>query len=191
MNKVRILITIFVVTLIFLLIIPAFCQDEAGTPEPIDPMELLRSADEEIFVRSAFMQNFSEDQGYVNELPNANTIHQYYIYQGVGSDVLMSMLPSEITMKTGNKRLTFDQARKAEFHVTFSVLQKETIPAETGGKCWIQYSNVSLMGKGRESGIILYPGDHAYFFTPGENEMTYEIIADLSDLNPKNRSDLT
>lgn len=157
------------------------CQD---SEEPIDPIDLLGNADNDVFVRAAFSQDFSEAQGYVNEFPNPNTFHQYYIYNGVGTDVLMSMLPAKETVRTTNKRLTLDQARKDEFHVTFSVKQTEKI----GGQCWIRFSNVSLMGKGRESGVILYPGDNAYFFTPVDGEMTYEFIADLSPLNPEKKT---
>lgn len=157
---------------------------QSGPDQLIDPKKLLERADAEIFVRDAFKQNFSEIQGYVNEFPNPMTVHQYYIMDGEGSDMLMTMQPSEVTVHTTNKRLKFDQIRKNEFHVTYSVARKEDIPAGNGGICWMQYSNFVAKGIGRESGVILYPGDQAYFFTPVDGEMTYESIADLSDLDP-------
>lgn len=171
------------ILLFLLLAIPvrAFCQDETEMP---DPQELLKTADTDIFIRSAFSQDFSEDQGYVNELPNPDTIHQYYIYDGKGTDLLMSMRPAPEAVRTTNKRLTFDQARKDEFHVTFSVFQAENIPSGEGGRCWIRFSNAALLGKGRESGVILYPGDQAYYFTPVDGEMTYQSIADISSVSP-------
>ena len=164
------------------LIFPAYADDAVET---IDPKQLLSTADEEIFVRNAFAQNFSEAQGYVNELPNRTTIHQYYIYNGVGTDLLMSMRPALETVRTTNKRINFDQSRKEEFHVTFSVRQGENIPAGSGGKCYIRLSNVILLGKGRESGLIIYPGDQAYYFTPVDGEMTYEPVGDISSVNPE------
>lgn len=152
----------------------------------INPQRLLETADTEIFVRDAFRQNFSEIQGYVNEFPNPVTVHQYYIMNGEGSDVLMTMQPSEVNVRTTNKRLNFEQIRRSEFHVTYSVARKEDIPAGAGGICWMGYNNRISRGVGKESGVILYPGDQAYYFTPGDGEVTYESIADLSDLNPDN-----
>lgn len=149
-----------------------------------NPQRLLDTADTEIFVRESYKQDFSEIQGYVNEFPNPLTVHQYYIMEGEGSDMLMTMQPSEEMVHTTNKRLKFDQIRKNEFHVTYSVARKEDIPAGSGGICWMQYSNLLTKGVGKESGVILYPGDQAYFFTPVDGEMTYESIADLSDLDP-------
>ena len=151
----------------------------------IDPQHLLETADTEIFVRDSFKQNFSEIQGYVNEFPNPVTVHQYYIMNGEGSDVLMTMQPSEVTVRTTNKRLNFEQIRKSEFHVTYSAARKEDIPAGAGGICWMGYSNRISRGIGKESGVILYPGDQAYYFTPVDGERVYESIADLSDLNPE------
>ena len=172
-----------IIFLLLLIALPmqAFCQDDTET---IDPQELLKIADTEIFIRSAFSQDFSEDQGYVNELPNSNTIHQYYIYDGMGTDILMSFRPAQEAVRTTNKRLTFDQARKDEFHVTFSVLQAENMPSGAGGKCWIRFSNALLLGKGRESGLLIFPGDQAYYFTPVDGEMTYESVANISSVSP-------
>lgn len=171
----------FFLLLMMALPMQALCQ---GETETIDPQELLKIADTEIFIRSAFSQDFSEDQGYVNELPNPNTIHQYFIYDGMGTDILMSFRPSQEAVRTTNKRLIFDQARKDEFHATFSVLQAENMPSGTGGKCWIRFSNALLLGKGRESGVIIFPGDQAYYFSPVDGEMKYESIADISSVNP-------
>ena len=161
--------------------VPAFCEEEAGI---INPKNLLSRADADIFVRSAFIQDFSEDQGYVNELPNPTTIHQYFIYEGVGTDRLLSLLPAAEDVRTTNKRLTFSQTRKDEFHVTYSVIQKENIPETGNGRCWIRYSNIGIIPEGKESGLIFFPGEKAYFFYPSENKMVYEEIADLSALDP-------
>lgn len=165
--------------------ISVFGQDESEEGDLINPQRLLETADTNIFVRDAFKQDFSEIQGYVNEFPNPVTVHQYYIMNGEGSDVLMTMQPSEVTVRTSNKRLNFDQIRKNEFHVTYSVARKEDIPTGASGLCWMGYSNRISRGIGKESGVILYPGDQAYYFTPADGEMTYESIADLSDLNPE------
>ncbi len=161
-----------------------FCQDESKI---IDPDELLRSANDEIFVRSAFVQNFTEQQGIVNEFPDADAFHQYFISKGVATDLIMSIFPSAKIVRTTNKRINFDQFRKNEFHVKFVVRQNENVPSHRGGKCWIRFSNVILLGKGRESGIIVYPGDQAYYFKPVDGEMTYESIADLSSINPEKK----
>lgn len=157
-------------------------QDEEE--DLVNPQHLLETADTEIFVRDAFKQDYSEIQGYVNEFPNPVTVHQYYIMDGEGSDMLMTMQPSEVVVHTSNKRLNFDQIRKNEFHVTYSAARKENIPNGAGGICWMRYSNLIARGIGKESGVILYPGDQAYYFTPVDGEMTYESIADLSDLDP-------
>ena len=149
-----------------------------------NPQHLLEIADTEIFVRDAFKQDFSEIQGYVNEFPNPVTVHQYYIMNGEGSDMLMTMQPSEVTVRTTNKRLNFEQIRRSEFHVTYSAARKEDIPTGAGGICWMGYSNKIARGIGKDSGVILYPGGQVYSFTHADGEMSYESIADLSDLNP-------
>ncbi len=158
-----------------------YSDDES---EIINPNNLLSYADDTIFVRFAFLQDFSEDQGYVNELPNPTTIHEYFVYDGVGTDRLISLLPAAETIKTTNKRLCFENSRKREFHVTYSVLQWENVPESGNGLCWIGYTNELAVGKGRGSGIIIYPGDQAYFFSPGENGTVYKSIFDLSFLDP-------
>ena len=162
----------------------ASAQDDAEVKDIINPQTLLQNCDEEIFKRFSLSQDYSEDQGYVNEFPNRLTLHQYYIFTGEGSDMLMTMQPSLEVVNTTNKRLTFDQARNREFHASYSVVRREDIPDGSGGICWIRYSNVVLTGAGKESGVIFYPGDQAYFFSPVDGQMTYHTIGDLSDLNP-------
>ena len=162
-------------------------QDE--DPALVNPQHFLLSADEEIFKRPYFSQDFSEDQGYVNEFPNKLTVHQYYIYDGVGSDVLMTMYPSKETVHTTNKRLRFDQYRMKDFHVKYSVTRTENIPDEGGGLCWIRYSNELLRGAGRDSGLLLYPGGDVYAYSPVDGVIVYKQIADLSDLDPEVRTD--
>ena len=176
------------ISLIFVLILFAAGEVSGQNSEEttmIDPQHLLEIADTEIFVRDSFKQDFSEIQGYVNEFPNPVTVHQYYIMNGEGSDVLMTMQPSEVTVRTTNKRLNFEQIRRNEFHVTYSAARKEDIPAGAGGICWMGYTNRISSGIGKDSGVILYPGDQAYYFTPVDGERVYESIADLSDLNPE------
>ncbi len=184
MIKVFITVIFCCLCLIFTVISSAFCVSNTQNQIMIDPNELLKTIDEDIFVRSFYFQDYSEPQGYVNELPNENSIHQFYSYDGVATDVLMSMLPSTSTIQGGNKYLNLNQARKDEFHVSYSVQQKENIPANKGGKCWIRYSNVAVKGVGNESGIILYPGGPVYFFEPNEGKISFEKVADLSNLNP-------
>lgn len=150
-----------------------------------DPQSLLASADEEIFIRGYFTQDFTENQGYVNEFPNEKTIHQYFIYDGVGTDRLVSLLPAEETVHTTNKRLIFEQIRLSEFHITYSLQKSDAIPSADSGTCWLRFSNVVMQGAGKESGVIFYPGDAAYFFSPSESGMQYENIADLSGLDPE------
>ena len=176
------------VLLFFFLIMITGGKVSGQNPEEtntINPQHLLETADTEIFVRDAFKQNFSEIQGYVNEFPNPVTVHQYYIMNGEGSDVLMTMQPSEVTVRTTNKRLNFEQIRRNEFHVTYSAARKEDIPAGAGGICWMGYTNRISSGIGKDSGVILYPGDQAYYFTHVDGEEVYESIADLSDLTPE------
>ena len=157
---------------------------QTGETQLVNPNTLLATADTEIFKRASFKQDFSEDQGYVNELPNPVTVHQYYIYDGEGSDMLMTMKPSEVVVHTTNKRLRFDLWRNREFHATYSVVRRENIPDGEGGICWMRYSNEMVWGKGRESGVMFYPGGKAYYFTPVDGEMVYTEIADLSDIDP-------
>ena len=150
-----------------------------------DPQSLLASADEEIFIRKYYTQDFSENQGYVNEFPNEKTIHQYFIYDGVGTDRLVSLLPAAEDVRTTNKRLSFPQFRLAEFHITYSVRKSTAVPDADAGRCWIRFSNVVIRGEGKESGVILYPGEAAYFFSPSEDGYQYENIADLTSLDPE------
>lgn len=161
-----------------------FAQQTEIADQTIDPEKLLLTADEEIFKRFTFSFDFTEDQGYVNEFPNPVTVHQYYIYGGEGSDMLMTMQPSTTVVRTTNKRLSFDQVREREFHVTYSMARREDIPEGSGGICWMGYSNILKATPGHESGAIFYPGDQAYFFHYVDGEMVYDAIGDLSDLDP-------
>ncbi|MBQ4511519.1 MAG: hypothetical protein II969_00895 [Anaerolineaceae bacterium] len=171
--------------LIALLFIGSFPFSAAAQDEDniINPKQLLEIADTQYFPLMSFGNDFSEDQGYVNEFPNPLTLHQYYIYDGVGTDLLMTINPSEQKVHTTNKRLKFDQYRAKDFHVTLSVERTENIPDSEGGICWIRYSNVLFTGEGKENGLIIYPGDRAYFFKPVDGELVYEEAADLSELN--------
>lgn len=182
------IILCFVCIVIFILLSAGIAHAQDETEQVINQNTLLKTADEEIFKHNYFVQDFSEDQGYVNEFPNTLTVHQYYIFDGEGSDVLMTMQPSEEIIHTTNKRLKFDNASAREFHVTYSVARRENIPDGSGGICWIRYSNVLMYGTGRESGLMFYPGGKAYYFTPVNGEMIYTEIADLSDINADEKS---
>ena len=171
----------FLFLLLFAETFSAFGQD--GESSLVNYQSLLQTADEEIFTRFSFSQDFSEDQGYVNELVTPVTVHQYYIYDGEGSDMLMTMQPSEDVINTTNKRLKFENYRRDEFHVKYTVVRREDIPAGGGGICWIRYSNLLSAGTGRESGVIFYPGGKAYRYGPVDGEMTYEEIGDLSKIS--------
>ena len=175
-------LSMLLLLLLFTGIFSAFGQDEESSL--VNYQLLLQTADEEIFIRAGFSQDYSEDQGYVNEFANPMTIHQYYIYDGEGSDMLMTMQPSEEVIHTTNKRLKFDNYLKDEFHVKYTVVRREDIPVNEGGICWIRYSNVVSTGAGRESGVIFYPGGKVYRFQPVDGEMIYEEIGDLSDIYP-------
>lgn len=178
--KVKKLLVFLVLLILGSLSYAVYAQEEDSI---INTKHLLETADTDYFVYTGFGHDFTENQGYVNEFPNPQTLHQYYIYDGVGTDLLMTINPSEEKIHTTNKRLKFDQYRAREFHVTYSVERTENIPDEEGGICWIRYSNVILTGAGKESGLIIYPGDQAYLFRPVDGEMVYEPVADLSGLN--------
>ena len=178
--KVKKLVFFLVLFVLGSLSYAAYAQEEDSI---MNTKHLLESADTDYFVYAGFGQDFSENQGYVNEFPNPLTLHQYYIFDGIGTDLLMTINPSEEKVHTTNKRLKFDLYRAKEFHVTYSVERTENIPDEEGGICWISYSNVIFSGAGKESGLIIYPGDRAYLFSPVDGEMVYEPVADLSDLD--------
>ena len=173
-------------TVLFLLLFVGtgftFGQDEEAETSRFQG--LLQIADDQIFMRSVYSQDFSDSQGYVNEFPNPTTIHQYYIYDGQGSDVLMTMIPSEEMIRTTNVRMKFENYLSSDFHVKYTVERKESVPLSGGGFCWVRYSNVLAAGEGRESGVIIYPGEKIYIFTPVDGKMTYEEIGDLSAVNP-------
>lgn len=158
----------------------------AGTEKPqeiIDPQLLLDEVDDKVFLRKGFKQTFSEAQGYVNEILSPNVIHQYYVLQGKGTDILMSMLPAEKTVRADNKRLNITDGWDDEFHISYFMQRTENLPNGRGGGCWIKYSNSVTKASGSESGVILYPGERAYYFTPADGVLTYEPIADLYFLN--------
>lgn len=149
-----------------------------------DPNELLRIADEKYFNRKGIRESFWETQGYVNEVIDGDIIHQYYIRSGMASDMLMSMFPAEKSTRISNSRLNFTHGWHEEYHVTFSVMRGEDYPTGSGG-CWLKYSNIMTKTRGRETGLILFPGKEAYGITPSENggDLIYTYAADLSDLN--------
>ena len=110
-------------------------------------------------------------------------IHQYYVLSGKGTDILTSMLPAAGTVRAANKRLDIADGWDDEFHVSYKMQRTENIPAGRGGGCWIKYSNSVMKAPGSESGVILYPGERAYYFTPVSGKTEYTPIADLYSLN--------
>lgn len=151
--------------------------------DPYDPAELLSIADEELFLRIGPAQDFSEAQGYVNEMPDKDTIHQYYVYDGVGSDVLMTLFPASDKIMGGNKRLSFPEMHMKNFHVSLTLQRTESVPAGAGGNCWIRYSDRILIGSGNEHGVIVYPGEKACEIS-GRSE---NVLTDLYGLYPEAR----
>ena len=148
-----------------------------------NPETLLRTADTEIFIKRGFEQSYNETQGCVNEFNGGDVLHQYYIKDGKASDVMTSLQSAPATVSAGNKRLKFDEQRSKGFHVSYRINRAESIP-ENAGYCWLRYSDAVLAGAGRESGVILYPGEKAYSFSPVEGVMQYTEIADLSTFGP-------
>lgn len=171
--------------------------EEAEEPEeaaePIDPSVLpepevlLSVADELYFPRVGYSETFWETQGYVNEILDGGIIHQYYVRSGMGTDLLMSMLPAEKGARTTNLRLNMKRDWEKEYHVSVTLLRAEDMPNGSGG-CWLRYSNVRTKGRGSESGLILFPGREAYGFVPEGNleDLDYTFVSDLSDLNQNN-----
>lgn len=152
-----------------------------------EPAELLKIADERFFPRVGYDQNFSETQGYVNEVLENDIIHQYYVRSGMGSDMLMSMFPAEHSLRTGNLRLDMKRDLRKDYHASITMLRSEDVPAGSGG-CWLRYTNVKVKGAGSERGLILFPGREAYAITPVGNlkDLDYSYVADLSYLDLRN-----
>ena len=156
---------------------------EFSEAERAEAAELLRTADEEIFPRESHIWNFSEAQGYVNEILEQDIIHQYYIYHGTGNDLLISMFPASEGYRTGNKRLNMYRWPGEDFHASYSLKRTENLPQGAGGRCWMQYDNFDRKGERSENGVILFPGDKAYVYRTVDGKRTYQAIADLSALD--------
>ena len=156
---------------------------EFSEAERAEAAELLRTADEEIFPRESHIWNFSESQGYVNEILEQDIIHQYYIYHGTGNDLLISMFPASEGYRTGNKRLNMYRWPGEDFHASYSLKRTENLPEGAGGRCWMQYDNFDRKGERSENGVILFPGDKAYVYRTVDGKRTYQAIADLSALD--------
>ena len=152
-----------------------------------DPDLLLQMADELFFPRLGPDETFWQTQGYLNEVLEGDIIHQYYVRGGIGSEVLMSMLPAEVSARAGNLRPSVTQAWEKDYHVTITVRRAEDIPAGAGG-CWLRYSNVRTKSYGSESGLILFPEREALGFEPaGDHEnLIYTPAASLAGLDLDN-----
>ena len=172
---------VFAVIPVFLVILLTGSLSYAD--DQYDPAELLSIADEELFLRIGPAQDYSEAQGYVNEILDKDTIHQYYVFDGVGTDVLMTLFPASDKLMGGNKWLSFPDLHAKNFHLSLTLQRTENVPAGAGGNCWIRYSDRLLTGSGHEHGLILYPGEKAFEISDGS-----EIeVTDLYGLYPEAR----
>lgn len=169
-------LTVISVFLFFVLTVGlSFADDE------YDPEELLSTADEELFVRLGIDQDFSEDQGYVNEILVNDTIHQYYVYDGVGTDILMTLFPAPERVMGGNKRLTFYDLWDADYHVSLTMNRTESIPDASAGNCWLRITDYRMRGRGNEHELIILPGEKVYKKF-GESET---VLFELDSLSPE------
>ncbi|MCR5369306.1 MAG: hypothetical protein K6E83_01180 [Clostridium sp.] len=152
-----------------------------------DPYLLLKVADEMFFTRVGPDETFWQTQGRLNEVLEGDIIHQYYVSGGIGSEVLMSMLPAEVSARAGKLRPSVTQAWEKDYHVTITVWRAEDIPAGAGG-CWLRYSNVRTKSYGAESGLILFPEREALSFVPAGNykDLIYTPVESLAGLNLNN-----
>ena len=150
----------------------------------VDPETLRKTADTEIFNKAPFKQTFSEKQGYVNEFLENEILHQYYINNGKGSDVLTSLQPCKSDISSTNKRIKFDDRPAKNFHVKYTVRRNESVP-DNSGYCWIRYSDKLYTGTGKENGIVIYPGYKAFSFSHVDSNIQLSEISDLSEFKPK------
>ena len=152
-----------------------------------DPYLLLQVADEMFFTRVGPDETFWQTQGRLNEVLEGDIIHQYYVSGGIGSEVLMSMLPAEVSTRAGKLRPSVTRAWEKDYHVTITVWRAEDIPAGAGG-CWLRYSNVRTKSYGSESGLILFPEREALGFVPAGNnqDLIYTPVASLAGLDLNN-----
>ncbi len=159
---------------------PAITKEEALA----DPDLLLQVADEQFFPRIGPDETFWQTQGYLNEVLEGDIIYQHFVREGMGSEVLMSMFPAEISARAGKLRPSITQAWERDYHVTITVVRTENVPDGAGG-CWLRFSNVRTKGEGGESGLILFPEREAFHFEPVGNhhDLTYTPVANLSSLN--------
>lgn len=167
----------FLGTLLFLFLMAA---DTGFADNEYDPSELLEIVDEQLLKRIGPVQDFSENQGYVNEIDENNVIHQYYISDGAGTDALLSLFPVSEKIISSSKYLDFTETGFRNFHFSLTVHQKELVPDGTGGACWIRCSDVKMKGQGRENGLLIIPGNKMFRVDNGDEK----VIFDLSALDP-------
>ena len=161
-------------------------DETVDDPDKIpEPDELLRVADERYFLRVGNSQTFSQRRNSFNEFLGYDVIHQYYVNDGKGTDILMSMFPSEVNVFTSNPHLNWKDFLGKDYHISVTMLLREDIPSGSGG-CWLRYTNVQTKGNGGESGLILFPGHEAYAISPVGNrsDLNYTMVEDLTELNP-------
>ncbi len=159
------------ILLLFLVLINV----SANAENVYDPDELLKIADEQIFQRIGPSYDFSENQGYVNEILENGVIHQRYIYDGKGTDTLLSLFPVSEEVVSGSKYLKFANAGLKNFHAALTVHRVETVPEDVGGGCWIRISNILMTGSGREKGLVIVPGNRALEVNAGTQTDFYDL----------------
>lgn len=152
--------------------------------DEVDPKKLLRTADSEIFLRKGPDFSYPAAKGVINEKLEGNILHQCWISGFRYSDVLTSMVPAVMQTHTTNQWMRFDQFWGREFHAVLYIQKVEDMPKGNGGACWLGYTNILQRGEKYQSGILLYPGSNAYWFTMENGERVMEPIADLSSLKP-------
>lgn len=166
-----------------LILIPVVILGTVFAVDTDDPDVLLATIDNDLFRRTRYFQDYTEIQGYINEFLENDVIHQYYVNFGRATDMLISMTPNKETIRKFNIRTNPAEYHQAEFHVTYTMMRTETIPAKTGGRCWMRYGNMYMKRDGTETCVTLIPGDNAYLVTIVDGSQQYEPIADLSFLS--------
>ena len=148
-----------------------------------DPDELLLTVDELLFPREGFSRDFTEEQGYLNEVLPGRIIHQFYVHDGRAGDVLTAVFSADRTVQTSNLRLDFPDSRADNFHTSITVQRTENLP-EGSGDCWIRYSNKMVKSEGYETAVVFIPGDAVYAVSPVDGKPAAAAVADLSALDP-------
>ncbi len=183
MRNNRLLYYFFViVTLLAFHYIYVFADTDEISFADADPDKLLEIADERIFKREGFTQDFSETQGCLNEIVRADVLHQYYVRQGKGIDILMSLFPNTSPVTSTNIRLNENLPGNwyNEFHASFTMQRTESIP-ENGGRCWISLGNYASYGEKNRTEITICPGSEIVLARPAGGKTEFLRIAKIPE----------